>query len=84
MFVAFFNIRKDIYKLFTTKKYAHLSFRNTKSSIPSKWQHTNFHFYAIQTKIKAVQLLGVQFCLKEHTVDWWQTYGRLSANSYRL
>ena len=32
-------------------------------------QHTNFHFYAIQTKIKAVQLLEVQFCLKEHTVD---------------
>ncbi len=36
-------------------------------------QHTNFHFYAIQTKIKAVQLFW-------GAVQFKRTYGRLMTN----
>ena len=68
-----FNIRKDIYKLFTTKKYAHLSFRNTKSSIPSKCTAHKFPFLCNSNKNQSRPTFRSAVLFK-------RTYGRLMTN----
>ena len=68
-----FNIRKDIYKLFTTKKYVHLSFRNIKSSIPPKCTAHKFPFLYNSNKNQSRPTFRGAVLSK-------RTYGRLMTN----